>query len=510
MSGPGIEILVEQGQFSRWHERLRDRIAKTAPQSAVHFRFIAGGADWPSSVSTLLTLERMLLRRSRETLCDRIDAAGSAPSPTAADIIVDLTAEGAARADGARVLRPRYEGRLGEISAAALLLGKAQPEVTIEDVGQSAIVARGLPSLEAADGLTGGLEAIETRVITLIEQALFSKTQIAEPAAPAQPASVPAGAGAFLLRNLAHQAAREIYHLLCYSPHWRIGWRLHDGPGALETGNLSGAPWRVLADRDVHFSADPFPIEKDGRSFLFFESLDYRTDKGTIFAQETGESGPVGAPFLVLEEPWHLSYPFLIEDKGALYMIPEASNSGAVSIYRCVDFPRKWECAGRLIEGVEAADATVFRHDGRFWMTCVTRDGAGGYSDTLAIHYAQDLLGPWEEHALRPALVDSRFARPAGAVALHNGALLRPVQDCSQGYGKRTLVMRIDRLDPENFEQTQVGVLAPCHDWPGARLHTVNRWGRLECLDGAILAPKNMTLRGYMQGLIDKKGRAAQ
>jgi hypothetical protein len=316
--------------------------------------------------------------------------------------------------------------------------------------------------------------------------------------------SAPA-ATAFLLRNLARACARQIYHLCCHSPHWRVGWRFIDGPGVLETSSLAGGSWNVLPDFGSGFCADPFPIQWAGENYIFFERFDYCAGKGTIFAQAFDASGPAGAPFLVLEKPWHLSYPFLIEYEGQLYMLPEASESGAVSIYRCVDFPHKWECAGQLLTGVEAADATIFRHDRRFWMMSAVRDGIGGYSDTLAIHHASDLFGRWEEHAQRPALVDSRLARPAGAVESVNGALWRPVQDCSTGYGKKLALVRIDRLDPEKFVQTRMHLISPGRFWPGGRLHTLNRRGRLECIDGAIFTPKNQILRRWTHNFIDRR-----
>jgi hypothetical protein len=493
-----IEIVLDEGDFRRWHERLRERLSRLSPQSTVHFRFEKSEAAWPASIDLLLTLERMLLRRSRPTLCDRVEPdAASAPLGAEAshDVVIDLTAGGGAQARGARVLRPLYDGQAGELTAAAALLAGACPTIALEDAKDGAIVAAGLPSLEAADGLTGGLEAVFTRVITLIEQALFSLSYTSEKPAAASAARARKGAAAFLLRNLAHQCARQIYHLACHSPHWRVGWRFNDGPGAMDTGDLTGPPWNALDDLGDSFSADPFPVVWRGRTFIFFERLDYRTNKGTIAAREFDGRGPIGEAFDVIEEPWHLSYPFLIAHGVELYMLPEASASGAVSIYRCVEFPRQWECVGRLLDNIEAADATIFRHAGRFWMTSVVRDGAGGYSDTLAIHHAAELLGPWEEHARRPVLIDSRHARPAGAVVERNGALLRPVQDCSAGYGKRLVIMRIDALDPETFSQTPLAVLSPGPGWPGNRLHTLNRWGRLECIDGAIVTPKNATLR---------------
>ena len=505
MSATRVEIAVGLRSFCRWHERLRARLTRVAPKTQVWFRLVDDdSAPWPASLSHLLALERLLLRRLRPTLLDAASpdprfVADDAPTP---DLVVDL-AGATTRSDGVRVLRPLYDGHKSQIAAAAALLAGAAPTIALEDAGSGSVVAAGLPSLEAADGLTGGLESVFSRLVTLIEKALLSPPcAIERPRAIERRAN---GAAGFFLRSLPRHVAREIYHLCCYSPHWRVGWRYVDGPGAIETGSLGGARWRIMRDRDLAFAADPFPIEWGGRTFVFYERLDYRTNKGAIFAREFGAAGPVCEPVPALEEPWHLSYPQLIALDGALYMLPEASLSGAVVLYRCVEFPSRWERVATLLDGVEAADATIFSHAGRYWMTSVVRDGWGGYSDTLAIHHAPSLLGPWTEHAQRPVLVDSRYARPAGAVVEHNGALLRPVQDCSTGYGKRLAIMRIDALDGETFRQTELFALSPGRLWPGNRLHTLNRWGRLECIDGAILSPKSRTLRRLTDAAIDRR-----
>ena len=502
-----IEIVVDQRAPRVWHQRLQDRLARALPDAAIRFRQAEGTAAFPPMIDHLLRLERALNRNPRPRLCDsaRLPETGTGEELDASIIIDCTNREGPVPHLGdAMILRPLYDGQPGELAAAAALLAGCCPNLSLENMRSGGIVATGLPSLEIADGLTGGLEAVASRMIYLIERALLSRGPMPElPPAP-QSTCAPRGVAGYFLRSLAHHCARRIYHLCCYSPHWRIGWRFNDGPGVIETGDLSGPAWRPLADLGDAFAADPFPIEWRGKSYIFFEQLEHRIDKGKIFAQEFDASGPIGAPFLVLEEPWHLSYPFLIEHDGTLYMIPEASLSGALSIYQCVEFPRKWECVGQLLTGIEAADATVFQHAGRFWMTSVIRDGVGGYSDVLAIHHATTLFGPWTEHALRPALVDSRFARPAGAVVARNGELWRPVQDCSTGYGKRLALARIDVLDPENFSQTIEHVISPGSQWRGDRLHTLNRWGRLECIDGAIFTPKNRTLRRVSNIVVDR------
>ena len=506
MSFASVGVVVSNARFLRWHQRLRDRLARLYPRAGIGLRFDGRGAGWPSGVAPLLALERMLLRRSRPTLSDSLDPSrGDADS--ACDMVLDLTG-GAVLTDAVRVLRPLYDGRESDHYAVAAILAGRAPTLAIEDARTGAIVAQGLPSLEAADGLTGGLEAVYSRVITLIEQALATPTRPLNPWPAAR--SAPAGhAFVFALRNIGFQCARAIYHLCCYSPHWRVGWRFVDGPGVLEMGALGDAPWKAMEDRELSFAADPFPIDWRGRSGVFYERLDYASGKGLIYFQEFGTDGPVGEPVRALEEPWHLSYPSLIEQDGELYMLPEASASGAVTLYRCVEFPHRWERAATLLDKIEAADATIFAHHGRYYMTSVVRDGVGGYSDTLAIHHAPALFGPWEDHALRPTLVDSRYARPAGALKRHGETLLRPVQDCSEGYGKRLVIMRVDDLSPESFRQTPLATVNPGGVWPGKRLHTLNRCGRLECIDGVILSPRNLALRRAMHRYADSRAATA-
>ncbi len=77
----------------------------------------------------------------------------------------------------------------------------------------------------------------------------------------------------------------------------------------------------------------------EGRTFVFFEDLDHRAGKAVISAIEFDATGPKGDVIRVLEEPWHLSYPFLIEDGGELWMIPESFGNNDVALYKCIEFP---------------------------------------------------------------------------------------------------------------------------------------------------------------------------
>ena len=125
-------------------------------------------------------------------------------------------------------------------------------------------------------------------------------------------------------------------------------------------------------------------------------------------------------------------------------------------------------------------------------MTSSTRDGLGGYSDTLSIHYAETLTGPWTEHAERPALVDAGLARPGGAVVRPGrrpAAAARP-RTAGRDTAWAWVLAEIDRLDRDRFVQTIRATVSPGPHWGGRRLHTVNRAGRLEVIDGATALPR--------------------
>ena len=142
------------------------------------------------------------------------------------------------------------------------------------------------------------------------------------------------------------------------------------------------------------------------------------------------------------------------------------------------------------LSGLELADATIIRHGELYYLFGATRDGAGGYSDTLSLFYAQDLFGPWLPHASNPVMIDRTSARPAGNFVTINGQTWRPVQDCTVGYGCALGLAEVVELSPTSFKQIVRHTIRPGPLWTGRKLHTLNRCGRLELIDGTSIQPK--------------------
>jgi hypothetical protein len=164
-------------------------------------------------------------------------------------------------------------------------------------------------------------------------------------------------------------------------------------------------------------------------------------------------------------------------------MIPETSGNKAVELYRAERFPDKWVFEKTLIDSVIADDVTLISHKGRLWMFAAVSEWQSSQWDALGLFYADDLFGKWQAHQANPVLLDAKSARPAGAMYRRNGALWRPAQDCSAGYGSGLSLCRVDRLDPERFEQSVLHSFAPEGKGRLIGLHTLNEDHGLEVID---------------------------
>ena len=228
--------------------------------------------------------------------------------------------------------------------------------------------------------------------------------------------------------------------------------------------------------------ADPFAIEKNGRYFVFFEEMTFAAGKGHISMVEVKRDGSHSQPQRVLERDYHLSYPFLLELDGELYMIPESAQNRAVELYRCVDFPGRWKPEKKLLEGVRLVDPTFHHGAGRWWMFANSAaEGSAMFDDELCIFHAEHLLGQWQPHARNPVKSDARCARPGGQLFSRGGVLHRPAQICVPLYGAGLSLNRVLRLTPHEYAERQVERILPGGGLLG--LHTLNRAGDLAVTD---------------------------
>ncbi|MGI9202782.1 MAG: glucosamine inositolphosphorylceramide transferase family protein [Woeseiaceae bacterium] len=253
-----------------------------------------------------------------------------------------------------------------------------------------------------------------------------------------------------------------------YHNQWQLAYR--DGGERLSQEGLTR-----LAPEGKDFWTDPFIVRRDDRTMIIFEEYEAKKSKGRISSLEIEPDGGIGAIQPVLERDYHLSYPFLFEHEGDLYMIPESADAGRVEAFRCIEFPNRWESHAVLLDNIRAFDATLVQHDDRWWMFVSVQHNGNSSCDELWLYHANGPFDEWTAHPANPVSLDLRCARPAGALYRHQGQLFRPAQDCSVRYGYGLSIQRVLQLDLENYEEETVDQILP--DWAAdiCGTHTINQ-----------------------------------
>lgn len=234
--------------------------------------------------------------------------------------------------------------------------------------------------------------------------------------------------------------------------------------------------------------ADPFVVSENDKHYLFIEELRTKTNKGHISCMVLNKNGEVENPTIIIDQPFHLSYPFIFQHEGTWFMVPESADNMTVDLYECLEFPFKWKFKKSLLTNVRAFDATLHFHDGKVWLFCTIQKRSGSSTnDDLHIFFAEHLLdAEWKPHAGNPVLSNPYSARPAGRIFEVNNSWYRPSQICVPRYGYGLSLNRITKLDESNYHEENINEILP--DWRKNLLstHTLNFVRDLTIIDGQI------------------------
>lgn len=196
----------------------------------------------------------------------------------------------------------------------------------------------------------------------------------------------------------------------------------------------------------IVIKADPFLFVRNEKLFLFYEEK-RRTSNGYIKMVYTDDLIHWSEPVLVLEENFHLSFPFVFENNGNVYMMPESGEAGEIRIYRFTNEElTECEFCHVPLKG-EFVDSSIIWNDGYYYIFT---------SDRLfhqRVFFSQTLLGNYTEHPMSPLYIGKDYGRNAGSVFKYNGNIYRPSQDCSRLYGGNVALHKISKLNVNVIEE---------------------------------------------------------
>ncbi|AET93239.1 hypothetical protein BYI23_C010930 [Burkholderia sp. YI23] len=293
----------------------------------------------------------------------------------------------------------------------------------------------------------------------------------------------------FALRHLGRKVLNQPLKVLVQRGHWVLAYRradtAADAPADNATDPNESRGWITLPGMPTQFHADPFLWRgKNGEYHLFFESLPYDTNRGTIshMAFDPATQSWQETPRIVLERNYHLSYPFLFEHEGEIFMIPETCGNRTIEMYRAASFPTEWVLHKVVMRDIVAADTTL-HFDGKTWwmFTSVAEDGGPNW-DELSIFHSDSPFGEWTAHPMNPVVSDVRLARMAGNLFTDaQNRLIRPAQNCEREYGAALAFREITELTPTTYAERTVAVRNPPRGHQG--VHTWNSAGDFTIVD---------------------------
>lgn len=205
--------------------------------------------------------------------------------------------------------------------------------------------------------------------------------------------------------------------------------------------------------------ADPFLFVCEDTLYLFYEYKRMYKD-AVIKMVSTKNLSTWSSPVTVLQEHIHLSYPFVFEDNGDVYMIPETCALRSIQLYKTTNKElTNFSFVKNLIEedgdyvqsNISFSDSSITKKDDLYYLfTTINR----GKVNELKLYFSKYLEGPYCEHPMSPIVNSQKYGRNGGSIIEYQDKLIRVAQDCVNQYGDNIHLLRIDKLTPCEYKES--------------------------------------------------------
>lgn len=230
-----------------------------------------------------------------------------------------------------------------------------------------------------------------------------------------------------------------------------------------------------VTDVSAKFVADPFILKEGKTWYLFFEVYNNDTQQGDLAVATSNNSWIWHYQQIVIDEPFHLSYPYVFKWEDEYYLIPESFEANSIRLYKAENFPTKWSFVDTLVEGRDFVDNSIAYFNNKWWLFASTTS-----NDTLYLYYADNLGGPWMEHPESP-IVDgnNHIARPSGRVLVYQDRIYRYTMDVDPPFGThQILALEITSITPTSYSEKLVQedpiLVASGSGWNGQAMHQLD------------------------------------
>ena len=219
--------------------------------------------------------------------------------------------------------------------------------------------------------------------------------------------------------------------------------------------------------------ADPFLFKFNEITYLFVEDYDVKLRKGSIsvFTLNKSKYNFLGK---VLEEDFHLSFPYVFSFEGDIYMIPETKEDETIRLYKSIDFPMNWKFEKFLMKNVKSVDTIVKKIDNDYWMF-TNQDISKNTRNNCLFLYKSDspISDKWIAHKNNP-IEFKNGARNAGLVNVKDKNLRVGQKFGFLKYGKSICLYESKLINLENYSEQLIYEYKPEFDKNIHGIHHIN------------------------------------
>lgn len=254
---------------------------------------------------------------------------------------------------------------------------------------------------------------------------------------------------------------------------WNIGFVENPLDDILDSKRPIIIHWMKHNEKKSWF-ADPFILDVDDlHIYVLVEEFFYPINRGRI-SKLTIERGTYQLKKIdvVLELPTHLSYPAIIRKNEKIYIYPENSASGKLSLYEYDVLTNECSFFKTLCER-PLTDAIITDLLGESMIV-----------STELPNPNKNILGFFQNgEKVKECKFRENVARNAGDWFAYKGKVYRPAQDCSETYGGAVILQKVFKNDAGNLEFENVRRLDSDNPSYNQGFHTFNHYQGISVVD---------------------------
>lgn len=239
---------------------------------------------------------------------------------------------------------------------------------------------------------------------------------------------------------------------------YAIAYRPVNFPSDSNIPKGGAVPFTLLKPTLNCWYADPLIGMVGGKECLFMEVYDRKKKKGMIGVSEFQANGKLTGPKIILEEPFHLSFPVVFTYNNKIILMPECSASKTLRFYEIspdtfdVTLLKSFDVSKVLVDTV-----ILINDNKKLVLLSCSEDAANPKKTSLAAFQINDLENGELEELTLPSeyTVSSYLLRNGGPVVRSENKTIRILQESTETeYGHNLILREIDNMDSlENYSE---------------------------------------------------------